>query len=419
MTDIHNDIQNIGKKAKEAAKAVAQSSTEQRNNALLMAAQSLKDHMASIISENAKDLTYGQEKGLSDAMMDRLMLDEERIIAMAEGLEAIAALKDPVGDIMDEWERPNGLKIQRVRVPLGVIGVIFESRPNVTADAGALCLKSGNTAILRGGSDSLNSAKAIVACLHEGLEKSGLSVDAIQLVQTRDRAAVDEMLKMNEYIDVIVPRGGRSLIQHIQNESKIPLFMHLEGLNNTYIDRAAELKKAVEVVANAKMRRTGICGATENLIIHQDVAEVFLPIIAQKLMELGCEIRGDEQACSFVDGIKMAHEQDWDTEYLDAILAVKIVENITQAIDFIEKHHSQHTDAIITEDEAAAMQFLNEVDSAIVIWNASSQYADGGEFGMGAEIGISTGRMHARGPVGVEQLTSFKYKVYGNGQTRP
>lgn len=419
MSEIQKQMHQIGQKAKAAAKAVAQSSTKMRNYALIAAAESLHAHKAEILNENQKDVHAAQTKGLSAALIDRLMLNESRIEAMAQGLEMISALADPVGAIMDEWDRPNGLKIQRVRVPLGVIGVIFESRPNVTADAGALCLKSGNTVVLRGGSDSIHSAKIIVQCLHEGLVKAGLPIDAIQLIETTDRQAVAEMLKMNEYIDVIVPRGGRGLIERIQNESKIPLFMHLEGLNNTYIDAKADKQKAIDISVNAKMRRTGICGATENLVLHQDIAHEFLPAIAQELLAKGCEIRGDTEVQALIKEAKAATEQDWDTEYLDAIIAVKIVKDINAAINFVSQHNSQHTDAIITEDEVAATQFLNEVDSAIVVWNASTQFADGGEFGMGAEIGISTGRMHARGPVGLEQLTTFKYKVYGSGQTRP
>lgn len=413
------EIELMGTKAKKAAKILANSSSEMRNKALLYGAESLLENKAEILKANALDMNYGQKKNLSKAMLDRLMLNDERIEAMAEGLKQIAALKDPVGDVIASWQRPNGLKIERVRTPLGVIGIIFESRPNVTADAGGLCLKSGNAAILRGGSDSLHSAAMIAKSMQEGLKKAGLPQAAVQLINTRDREAVTAMLKMNDKIDVIVPRGGRRLIEYIQKESQIPLFMHLEGLNNCYIDESAELQKAIDIVTNAKMRRTGICGAAENLIIHQNILKSHLPAIAQKLMSLGCEIRGDEKVCALLPEAKKANETDWNTEYLDAILSVKVVKNMDEALAFIDQYSSSHTEAIVTEDENKAARFLNEVDSAIVIWNASTQFADGGEFGMGAEIGISTGRIHARGPVGVEQLTTFKYKLYGDGQVRP
>lgn len=413
------EIELMGTKAKKAAKILANSSSEMRNKALLYGAESLLENKAEILKANALDMNYGQKKNLSKAMLDRLMLNDERIEAMAEGLKQIAALKDPVGDVIASWQRPNGLKIERVRTPLGVIGIIFESRPNVTADAGGLCLKSGNAAILRGGSDSLHSAAMIAKSMQEGLKKAGLPQAAVQLINTRDREAVTAMLKMNDKIDVIVPRGGRRLIEYIQKESQIPLFMHLEGLNNCYIDESAELQKAIDIVTNAKMRRTGICGAAENLIIHQNILKSHLPAIAQKLISLGCEIRGDDEVCALLPEAKKASEADWNTEYLDAILSVKVVKNMDEALAFIDQYSSSHTEAIITEDENRAARFLSEVDSAIVIWNASTQFADGGEFGMGAEIGISTGRIHARGPVGVEQLTTFKYKLYGDGQVRP
>ncbi len=419
MENIQAQIEQIARKAKEAAQILALSSTEDKNAALVYAAKALRQNKEAILTANQKDMKYGKQKGLSKAMLDRLWLNDERIEAMAEGLEQIALLKDPVGEVIAAWERPNGLKIERVRTPLGVIGIIFESRPNVTADAAGLCLKSGNAAILRGGSDSLHSAIAIAQSVQAGLKQAGLPKQAIQLIDTKDRQAVSAMLKLNDMIDVIVPRGGRGLIEYIQKESKIPLFMHLEGLNNTYVDKKADLQKAVDIVANAKMRRTGICGATENLILHQDILDSHLMPIAEKLKALDCEIRGDEHICARLAYAKKANEDDWQTEYLDAILSLKVVSDMDEALAFIHAHNSGHTDAIITEDEAAALRFLNEVDSAIVVWNASTQFADGGEFGMGAEIGISTGRIHARGPVGVEQLTTFKYKLYGNGQTRP
>ncbi len=418
MENIQAQMKEMALKAKKASQILALASSEEKNKALICAAQALRQNKAALLEANQKDMEYGAQKGLSKAMLDRLLLNDERIETMAEGLEQIALLKDPVGDVIASWERPNGLKIERVRTPLGVIGIIFESRPNVTADAGALCLKSGNAAILRGGSDSLHSATSIAKSMQEGLKKAGLPQAAIQLIDTRDRQAVTAMLKLNDIIDVIVPRGGRGLIEYIQKESKIPLFMHLEGLNNTYIDKKADLQKSIDIIANAKMRRTGICGATENMIIHKDILKSHLPAIAEKLISLSCEIRGDEQICALLPYAQRANDEDWNTEYLEAILSIKTVNNMDEALTFIRNHNSSHTDAIVTEDEQAALRFLNEIDSAIVVWNASTQFADGGEFGMGAEIGISTGRIHARGPVGVEQLTTFKYKLYGNGQIR-
>ncbi len=371
------------------------------------------------MAANAKDMAAGRQKGLSPAMLDRLALNDGRIEAMAKGLEEVAALPDPVGAVMAEWDRPNGLRITRVRVPLGVIGVIYESRPNVTADAGALCLKAGNAAILRGGSESFHSSAAIMDCLAAGLAEAGLPAAAIQLVPTIDRAAVGVMLTMTDTIDVIVPRGGRSLIERITAESRIPLFKHLEGICHTYIDRAADLNKARKVTLNAKMRRTGICGATETLLVHQDVVATHLMPIADDLIAAGCELRGDARARAADPRIGPATEEDWSTEYLAAILSVAVVDDIDAAIAHIAKYGSEHTESIITEDAAAAERFLARVNSAIVMHNASTQFADGGEFGMGAEIGISTGKLHARGPVGVEQLTTFKYVVRGNGQVRP
>ncbi len=412
-------MRDIGENAKAAAAELSVASTDAKNTALTEMAASLRRRTDEILAANAKDMQAGEEKGLTGAMLDRLLLTAERIDGVAKGLEAIAELPDPVGTIESAWERPNGLKISRVRVPLGVIGVIYESRPNVTADAGGLCLKSGNAAILRGGSESFHSSRAIVESLAEGLQAAGLPETAIQLVPTTDRAAVGEMLTMTDTIDVIVPRGGKSLIQRVSDESKVPLFKHLEGLCHTYVDGAADPAMAKSVVVNAKMRRTGICGATETLLIDEKVAPAMLGDIVGGLIDAGCEVRGDAQSQAIDNRISAASDEDWNTEYLDSIIAVKVVPGVDGAIDFIRKHGSDHTDAIVTDDPAAAEQFINRVDSAIVLVNASTQFADGGEFGMGAEIGISTGKLHARGPVGVEQLTSMKYVVRGTGQVRP
>jgi glutamate-5-semialdehyde dehydrogenase len=379
----------------------------------------LRNRKFEIMAENDKDMAAGAEKGLTTAMLDRLKLDEDRIEGVAIGLEAIAGLADPVGSIENAWDRPNGLQIERVRVPLGVIGVIYESRPNVTADAGGLCLKAGNAAILRGGSESFHSSRAIMSCLSDGLRAANLPEHAIQLVPVTDRAAVGEMLRMTDYIDVIVPRGGKSLIQRVSDESKVPLFKHLEGLCHTYVHEAANPEMALDIVVNAKMRRTGICGAMENLLIDRAIAPGQLTNLVDGLVAAGCEVRGDPESCALDSRIIAARAEDWDTEYLDSIVSVKQVDGIDDAISFIRKHGSDHTEAIITDDAATAETFVNNVDSAIVMINASTQFADGGEFGMGAEIGISTGKLHARGPVGVEQLTSMKYIVRGTGQTRP
>jgi glutamate-5-semialdehyde dehydrogenase len=375
--------------------------------------------MTELLTANAKDMEGGRAKGLNDAMLDRLALNPARIEAMAEGLEAIARFPDPIGRVLTETERPNGLKIARVSVPLGVIGIIYESRPNVTADAGGLCLKSGNATILRGGSESFHSSSAILDCLQAGLREAGLPEAAIQKVPTTDRAAVGMLLKMNDTVDIIVPRGGRGLIERVQNESRIPVIAHLEGLCHTYIHAAADPEMACEIALNAKMRRTGVCGATETLLIDRAIAEVQLGPILDALIAAGCEIRGDETVCRLEPRAIPAVAEDWDTEYLDAILSVKVVDGLDSAIAHIDRHGSQHTEAIVTTDTAAAEAFLNRIDAAIVLHNASTQYADGGEFGMGAEIGISTGRLHARGPVGAEQLTIYKYLVRGSGQVRP
>jgi len=412
-------MRRIGEAAKAAARVLATASTEAKNKALCAAAESLRRRKNEILSENAKDMEAGAEKGLNAAMLDRLKLTDERLDAVARGLEEIAGLPDPVGTVLEDRRRPNGLRIQRVRVPLGVIGVIYESRPNVTADAGSLCLKAGNAAILRGGSESFHSSRAIMDSLAEGLKAAGLPEAAIQLVPTTDRAAVGEMLTMTAFIDVIVPRGGKSLIERITAESRVPLFKHLEGNCHSYVHAAADPAMARDVVLNAKMRRTGICGATETLLIDRAAAGAMLGPIVDDLIEAGCEVRGDAEAKAADDRIIPATDEDWDTEYLDSIIAVKVVDGLEDAIDHITRHGSGHTDCIITGDDEAAETFVRKVDSAIVLVNASTQFADGGEFGMGAEIGISTGKLHARGPVGVEQLTSSKYVVRGEGQTRP
>ena len=412
-------MQTIGENAKEAATALAVASTNAKNRALREMAASLRNRKFEIMAENDKDMAAGAEKGLTTAMLDRLKLDEDRIEGVAIGLEAIAGLADAVGSIENAWDRPNGLQIERVRVPLGVIGVIYESRPNVTADAGGLCLKAGNAAILRGGSESFHSSRAIMSCLSDGLRAANLPEHAIQLVPVTDRAAVGEMLRMTDYIDVIVPRGGKSLIQRVSDESKVPLFKHLEGLCHTYVHEAANPEMALDIVVNAKMRRTGICGAMENLLIDRAIAPGQLTNLVDGLVAAGCEVRGDPESCALDSRIIAARAEDWDTEYLDSIVSVKQVDGIDDAISFIRKHGSDHTEAIITDDAATAETFVDNVDSAIVMINASTQFADGGEFGMGAEIGISTGKLHARGPVGVEQLTSMKYIVRGTGQTRP
>ncbi len=410
----------IGRKARAAARPLAIASTDTKNRALAAMADAIVASEAEILDANAIDMTNGAEAGLSRASLDRLKLTPARVRDMADGIRAIAALKDPVGEVIAEWDRPNGLHIERVRTPLGVIGVIYESRPNVTADAGALCLKAGNPVILRGGSDSINSSSAILACLVGGLETAGLPRDAIQLVPTTDRAAVGEMLAgLGGNLDVIVPRGGKSLVARVQSEARVPVFAHLEGICHVYVDRSADRDMAVRIVVNAKMRRTGICGAAETLLVDRAVAATHLVPILAALEEAGCEIRATPEVATLFPAAKPATDADWTTEYLDAIISVKLVDGIGEAIEHIETHSSHHTEAIIAEDATAVARFFAEIDSAILLHNASTQFADGGEFGMGAEIGIATGKMHARGPVGVEQLTSFKYRVRGSGQTRP
>jgi glutamate-5-semialdehyde dehydrogenase len=410
----------LGVGAREAARAVREASTETKNAALNAAAAALRAQAVDIFAANGKDLAEARAAGLSGAMLDRLMLDAARIEAMAKGVEAVAALPDPVGRELARWTRPNGLDITRVATPIGVIGIIYESRPNVTADAAALCLKSGNAVILRGGSESARSSAAILTALQAGLKTAKLPTEAIQLVPTTDRAAVGLMLTgLDGAIDLIIPRGGKSLVARVQNEARVPVLAHLEGICHTYVHSAADPAKARAIVVNAKMRRTGICGATETLLLDRNCPKELAVQILEDLAAKGCEIRGDEAIRSAYPKAKPATEEDWRTEYLDAIISVKVVDDVEKAIRHIETFGSHHTEAIITEDRPAAERFLSALDSAIVLWNASTQFADGGEFGMGAEIGIGTGKLHARGPVGVEQLTTFKYVVRGSGQVRP
>ena len=408
----------LGANARAAASVLAKASTEQKNTALAAAAASLRSHEAALLAANSEDVAAAKAKGLDAALIDRLTLDKKRIAGMAQGLEEIAALPDPVGRLESSWTRPNGLVIQRVRVPLGVIGIIYESRPNVTADAGGLCLKSGNAVILRGGSESVQSSAAILACLADGLAAAGLPAAAIQLVPSQDRAAVGIMLRMDETIDVIIPRGGKSLIERVSAESRIPVLKHLDGICHTYIDAGADLSKARAIVLNAKMRRTGVCGATETLLVDRKIAATHVKPLLDDLIAAGCAIRGDTETQVLDPRVSPATEQDWSTEYLAPVISVRIVDGVMAAIAHIERYGSHHTEAIVTEDAAAAEAFLAGIDSAIVMVNASTQFADGGEFGMGAEIGISTGKLHARGPVGVAELTSYKYLVRGNGQVR-
>jgi glutamate-5-semialdehyde dehydrogenase len=418
--DIDELMLGIGRDARRAARALALADTGVKNLALMGAAAAIRRQSPDILAANVLDVDAMTQAGGAASFIDRLTLTPERIDAIAVSLEEIAALPDPVGSIIGSWTRPNGLRIDRVRTPLGVIGIIYESRPNVTADAGGLCLKAGNAAILRGGSDSFRSSGVIHRCLVEGLTAAGLPAESIQIVPTRDRAAVGTMLTgLDGAIDVIVPRGGRSLVERVQNEARVPVFAHLEGVCHVYIHSAANPAMAVAVAVNSKMRRVGICGAAETLLIDQDVAVVQLPAIISGLREAGCQIRGDERVRSIIDGVEPATEADWACEYLDRIISVAVVDDLSGAIGHIETYGSHHTDTIITADDGAAERFMAEIDSAIVLHNASTQFADGGEFGMGAEIGIATGRMHARGPVGVEQLTSFKYTVHGTGQVRP
>ncbi len=411
-------MQRITDGARKAYGVLAMASQEKKNMALVAGAMALREHAAEIMAANAKDVVFAKEKGLSDAMIDRLILNEKRIESMAQGLETVATLPDPVNKLMDEWERPNGLVIQRVSIPLGVIGIIYESRPNVTADAAGLCIKSGNACILRGGSESLHSSAVIVECLQKGLKAADLPVACVQLVPTRDREAVSAMLGAVGLIDVIVPRGGKSLTERIQKESLIPTILHLDGNCHVYVHKGADVAMARDVILNAKMRRTGVCGAAESIVIDEEALKTHLPVIVDTLSHEQCEVRGDKSAQAVDKRIKPTTDSDWSTEYLDAIISVKTVKNLDEAIAHINRYGSHHTDSIVTSELSAARKFLREIDSAIVMHNTSTQFADGGEFGFGAEIGISTGRLHARGPVGAEQLTTYKYVIHGTGQTR-
>ncbi|GGG15267.1 gamma-glutamyl phosphate reductase [Rhizobium wenxiniae] len=418
--DIDKIMAEIGRNAKAAARQLAIASTQSKNEALHAMADAMVAATARILAANAEDLKQVEGKGLLPSFIDRLTLTEKGISGMAQGLREIAEFKDPVGEVITAWDRPNGLNIERVRTPLGVIGVIYESRPNVTADAGALCLKAGNAVILRGGSDSAQSSQAIHDCLVAGLKAAGLPEHAIQIVPTTDRAAVGAMLSgLDGAIDVIVPRGGKSLVARVQNEARVPVFAHLEGLCHIYVDASADLDMAKKIVVNAKMRRTGVCGAAETLLVDKAVASTHLVPLLQALKDAGCEIRGSAEVLLACPTAEAATEEDWRTEYLDAVISVAVVDGIDGAIRHINTYSSSHTEAVIAEDPAVVARFFNEIDSAILLHNASTQFADGGEFGMGGEIGISTGKMHARGPVGVEQLTSFKYRVHGTGQIRP
>ncbi|MFN3312191.1 MAG: glutamate-5-semialdehyde dehydrogenase [Hyphomonas sp.] len=419
-TDLADTMLDMGKRARAASRAMGQLTPDDRTRGLMAIARALRAAAPEILAANAKDMDAAREKGLAASMLDRLALNEQRVEGIAAGVEAIAALPDPIGRELARWSRPNGLDIARIAVPLGVIGIIYESRPNVTADAGALCLRSGNAAILRGGSESLHSSTALAAAMRSALKAEGLPEDAVQLVGTTDRAAVGHMLGgLGGALDVIVPRGGRSLVERVQAEARVPVIGHLEGLCHTYVDAAADPEKAVAITVNAKMRRTGICGATETLLIDEAVAASLLPKIAEALEAKGCELRGDVRARAILPHIVPATDEDWATEYLEPILAIAVVDGLDGALAHIARWSSGHTDAIVTEDAAAAERFIAEVDSAIVLHNASTQFADGGEFGFGAEIGIATGRIHARGPVGADQLTTYKYAVRGTGQVRP
>ncbi|HZS64586.1 MAG TPA: glutamate-5-semialdehyde dehydrogenase [Xanthobacteraceae bacterium] len=418
--EIGETMRAAGRAAKEAARALALATPTQKDAALAAMAKQVRGQAGAILAANAEDLAEAKAAGASPAFLDRLMLDAKRVNAMADGIDVVRGLPDPIGKVIERWTRPNGMTIERVRVPLGVVGVIYESRPNVTADAGALCLKAGNAVILRGGSESFRSTRAIHAALAQGLSEAGLPREAIQLVPTRDRAAVGLMLQgLDGAIDVIVPRGGKGLVGRVQAEARIPVFAHLEGVCHVYVDKAAALEMAKSIVLNAKMRRPGVCGAAETLLVDSAAAAALLKPLVTMLLDAGCEVRGDQATRAADPRVKAAVEEDWSTEYLDAIIAAKVVDGVDGAIAHIGRYGSHHTDAIVTEDGRAAEKFLNEVDSAIVLHNASTQFADGGEFGFGAEIGIATGKLHARGPVGAEQLTSFKYRIRGSGQIRP
>lgn len=419
-SDLATLMTRLAQDARAAAKVLALSPAEQKNRALEAMERAIRANCADILKANAEDVAEARTNGATSAFVDRLTLTEARVAAMADGLAVVRDITDPVGAVTERWQRPNGMTIERVRVPLGVIAVIFESRPNVCADAGALCLKSGNAVILRGGSDSFRSCRAIHACLVQGLRETGLPEAAIALVPTRDRAAVGLLLTgLNGGIDLIVPRGGKSLVARVEAEARVPVFAHLEGINHVYVDHAAKLDMAKSIVLNAKMRRPGVCGAAETLLIERAAAPTHLKPLVEMLLDSGCEVRGDAAIQQVDARVRPANDTDWDTEYEDAIIAARLVDNVDDAIAHITKHGSHHTEAIVTEDAGTAEKFLNEVDAAIVLHNASTQFADGGEFGFGAEIGIATGKFHARGPVGAEQLTTFKYRVHGTGQTRP
>lgn len=419
-SDLARLMTELGAGARRAARVLALASSEQKDAALSAMAQSIRAHAAQILAANAEDVTEAKAGGMSSAFVDRLTLTQARINAMADGIDVVRGIPDPVGKVTETWTRPNGMTIERVRVPLGVVGVIFESRPNVAADAGALCLKSGNAVILRGGSDSFRSCRAIHQCLTEGLRKAGLPEESIALVPTRDRAAVGLMLGgLDGAIDIIVPRGGKGLVARVQDEARVPVFAHLDGVNHVYVDKAASLDMAKTIVLNAKMRRPGVCGAAETLLVDKASADTQLKPLVTMLLDAGCEVRGGDDIRKVDARVKPVTEDDWGTEYEDAIISAKVVNGVDDALAHIARYSSHHTDAIVTEDASVAQKFLSEVDSAIVLHNASTQFADGGEFGFGAEIGIATGKFHARGPVGAEQLTSFKYRVHGTGQTRP
>jgi glutamate-5-semialdehyde dehydrogenase len=418
--DLATLMNELGRQARAAARVLSLAPPEQKDRALQAMERAIRANAAAILAANAEDVAEARSAGITNAFLDRLTLTPARVEAMADGIATVREIADPVGVITESWQRPNGMTIERVRVPLGVVAVIFESRPNVAADAGVLCLKSGNAVILRGGSDSFRSCRAIHDCMVQGLREAGLPEAAITLVPTRDRAAVGLLLSgLNGNVDVIVPRGGKSLVARVESEARVPVFAHLEGVNHVYVDEAADLDMAKSIVLNAKMRRTGVCGAAETLLVDRAAAATKLKPLVEMLIAAGCEVRGDEAVQRADSRVKPASDEDWDAEYLDAIIAARVVDGVAGAIAHIHDHGSQHTDAIVTENDGAAQKFLREVDSAIVLHNASTQFADGGEFGFGAEIGIATGKFHARGPVGVDQLTSFKYRIHGTGQTRP
>ena len=415
--DVANVVADLGRRAKAAARMLATATSDQRNQALTEAAEALRSKTQELLDANRRDLDAISDKGKDAAFIDRLTLTDDRIDGMADALDAIAGQEDPLGRVLATFDRPNGLKIERVAVPIGVIAMIYESRPNVGSDAGALCIKSGNAVILRGGSESLHSSRVIVGCLAEGLRAAGLPEDAVQLVDTRDREAVTLLLQSTETVDLAIPRGGRGLVSLVQREARVPTLLHLDGNNHSYVHESADIEKAVGVVQNAKMRRTGICGATECVVVDRAIAAEFLPRVAKALHD--CTLRGDAEARDILPDIALATDEDWDTEYLSNVISVKVVDGLQSGIEFVQAHSSGHTDAILAEDMQAARAFMTAIDSAVVMHNASTQFSDGGEFGMGAEIGIATGKMHARGPVGAEQLTSFKYFVHGDGQKRP